>query len=189
MPDTLNTGSNRVETGAMTLAETIDKMKAKLPELDAIDFGYPLGENLVREANRPNGLPDVFLAQEGARWLVEMYQSSDGLSLPDVHCGSFLKTLAKVVSFDPTSEPNTVVGENEIAVLPFGSTGDGSLFVVECVRGRVLLLSPGPMQAGRYDGLEGKVKEIAATVPQFVELLLIDLEAFINDDQQHVFVA
>ncbi len=173
----------------MNPSESIDRIKAKLPDLYAIDFGYPLGDNLVRDANRPNGLPETFVSKRGANWLASLYLACDGLSLPDVHSGYFLKPLDRVLSFDLSSEPDTVVGEQELAVLPFGSTGDGSLFVVDCDRGRVLLLSPGPMREGRYDGLKGKVKEVAATVPQFVERLCCDLQAFINDDQQHNYVA
>lgn len=173
----------------MNPSESIKQIKAKLPDLYAIDFGYPLGENIVRNADRTNGLPDAFVSKRGTHWLASLYLACDGISLPDVHSGYFLKPLDRVVSFDLSSEPNMVVGEQEIAVLPFGSTGDGSLFVVDCERGRVLLLSPGPMREGRYDGLKGKVKEVAATVPHFVERLYCDLQAFINDDQQHNYIA
>ena len=173
----------------MNTSEAIDQIKAKLPDLYAIDFGYPLGDNLVRDANRPNGFPDAFLSRRGTTWLASLYLACDGLSLSDVHSGYFLKPLDRVLSFDLSSEPDTIVDEQELAVLPFGSTGDGSLFVVDCDRGRVLLLSPGPMREGRYDGLKGKVKEVAATVPQFVERLCCDLQAFINDDQQHSYIA
>lgn len=173
----------------MNPAEAIAQIKVKLPDLYAIDFGYPLGDNLVRDPNRPNGLPDAFVLKRGTEWLAPLYLVCDGLSFPDVHSGYFLKPLDKVLSFDLSSEPDTVVGEQELAVLPFGSTGDGSLFVVDCDRGRVLLLSPGPMREGRYDGLNGKVKEIAATVPEFVERLCCDLQAFINNDQNHSYIA
>lgn len=172
----------------MSPSEAITQIRAKLPDLYAIDFGYPLGDNVVRDADRPNGLPDAFLSVRGAHWLTSLYLACDGLSLPDVHSGYFLKPLERVVSFDLSSEPDTIIGEQEIAVLPFGSKGDGGLFVVDCERGRVLLLSPGPMRSGRYDGLKGRVKEVAATVPHFVERLYFDLQAFINNDQQHNYI-
>jgi hypothetical protein len=173
----------------MTSLKSLDFIKAKLPELYAIDFGYPLGENIVRETNRPKGLPEDFTTKRGANWLASLYLACDGLSLPDVRSGYFLKPLANVVSYDLSSEPNTIAGEEDISVLPFGSTGDGSLFVVDCESGRVILLSPGLMREGRYNGLEGRVKDIAASVPEFVERLCRDLQAFINDDQQHTYMA
>lgn len=172
----------------MNPSEAVNQIKAKLPDLYTIDFGYPLDDNVVRDASRPNELFDAFMSKKGAHWLASLYLACDGLSLPDVHTGYFLESLERLVSFAPSSEPHTVVNEQELAVLPFGSTGDGSLFVVDCDRGRVLLLSPGPMREGRYDGLEGRVKEVAATVPQFVERLCFDLQAFINDDQQHNYI-
>lgn len=172
----------------MILLDAIDKIRTMLPDLYAIDFGYPLGDNVVRIADRSNGLPDTFISKRGARWLTDLYLVCDGLSLPDVRSGYFIKPLDKVVSYDLSSEPDTIVGELDISVLPFGSLGDGSLFVVDCERGRVLLLAPGPMHAGKYDGIRGNVKEISPTVPLFVERLSDDLQAFINDDRQHEFI-
>ena len=155
----------------------------------AFDFGYPLGENVVRDADRLDGLPEAFTSKDGSQWLASLYLACDGLSLPDVHSGYFVKPLAKVISFNLASEPNTIVGMHEVAVLPFGSTGGGDLFVVECESGRVLLLSPGPMCNGRYDGLRGSVEVIAATVSQFLERLLRDVQAFIENDQEHSYIS
>jgi len=173
----------------MTPSEAIGHIKAKLPDLYRIDFGYPLGDNVVRDAGRSHGLSEAFMSTKGAKWLASLYLACDGLSLPDVHSGYFLKPLERVLSFSRSSEPDTIVGEQEVAVLPFGSTGDGSLFVVDCERGAVLLLSPGPLREGRYDGPNGKVKEVAVTVPQFAERLYRDVEAFIDNNQQHSYLA
>ncbi|MCA9095253.1 MAG: hypothetical protein KDA68_17320 [Planctomycetaceae bacterium] len=174
----------------MTPQETIDQIKRKLSDLYLIDFGYPLGDNIVRDASYPNGLPDAFTSKRGTIWLTSLYSACDGLSLPDVHNGYFLKPLVKVASIDRSSEPDTIAGnEEEIEVLPFGSTGNGSLFVVDCQRGAVLLLSPGHMSGGRYDGERGKVTEVAATVPQFLERLFRDVHSFINGDNQHNYIS
>jgi hypothetical protein len=171
----------------MNSAEAIDQIKATLPDLYQIDFGYPLGDNVVRDPDR-RGRSDAFMSKRGSHWLEPLYLACDGLSLPDVHLGYFLKPVNKVATSNLSSEPETVVGEQEISVLAFGSAGDGSLFVVDCDRGRVLLLGPGHMREGRYDESTGKVKEVAATVPQFLERLYCDLRAFINDDQEHSYL-
>jgi hypothetical protein len=173
----------------MTLSESIDCIKANLPRLYEIDFGYPLGDNIVRAPNSATELPEAFTSKRGTKWLAPLYLACDGLSLPDVRSGYFLKPLSKVTSYDISSEPGTIVGEQEIAVLPFGSTGNGSILVVVCETGRVLLLSPGPMREGRYDGTNGKVKDVAASVSEFVERLSKDLQAFLNDEHHHNYIA
>jgi hypothetical protein len=82
-----------------------------------------------------------------------------------------------------------VLGRGDIRVLPFGSTGGGSLFVVRCEGDGVMVLPPGPLKEGRYDGRGRKVKEIAETVPQFLELLWADLVSFVNGNEQHHYIA
>ena len=172
----------------MRPTEIIEQMKEELVELAKIDFGYPLGENVVHAADRPDGLPPVFSSIDGSRWLASLYCACDGLSFPDIHNGYFLKPLWRVISFDRSSEPDIVVLDREIRVLPFGSMGDGSLFVVQCEQGGVMLLPPGSLNDGRYDGRGTKVSEVATTVPHFLELLLADLTAFVNDDNQHTYL-
>lgn len=172
----------------MNPSESISHIKAILPTLYTIDFGYPLGDNIVREPNRPKGLPESFKAKRGTGWLESLYLACDGLSLPDVHSGYFLKPLDRLLSFDLSSEPNTIVGEQPVAVLPFGSTGDGGLFVVDCDRGRVLLLPPGPIRDGQYDGRAGHISEVAATIPGFVERLYHDVQAFIDNNPHHTYI-
>ncbi len=189
MTDMHNIGSNDASDPKMTIESSMQKMKARLSELSKIDVGYPLGENVVREASRSSGLPTAFLSMNGSKWLCTLYSVCDGLSFPDVHVGYFVKPLERVMSCDRQSEPDTVILDREISVLPFGSTGGGSLFVVGCERGDVMLLPPALLSGGRYHGKEGVVIEVAATVPLFFERLLADLTAFVNDEQHHNYIA
>jgi hypothetical protein len=82
-----------------------------------------------------------------------------------------------------------VLMERKISVLSFGSTGGGDLFVVRCENGTILLLPPGPLKDGQYDGRGRRVKEVAKTIQQFLVLLLADLVAFVNDDKHHIYLA
>jgi hypothetical protein len=100
-----------------------------------------------------------------------------------------LKPLSRSLRLDPSSEPHVVLLEQATDILPFGSTGDGSLFAVVCQRGHVLLLPPGPIFQGKYDATDANVQEAAATVPLFVERLLSDLTAFLRGDRQHRFLS
>jgi hypothetical protein len=175
----------------MSLNTIFEQMTALLDELAKIDFGYPLGENVVRLRKNPI---DSSAALEtngecGARWLSELYAVCDGLSFPDVHVGYFIKPLQRVIAYDRSSEPDKVFLGREIRVVPIGSTGGGSLFVVECESGNVLLLPPGLMKEGRYDATNTKTRVVAPGLVAFLELLLADLRAFVNDDSKHAYIA
>ena len=68
-------------------------------------------------------------------------------------------------------------------------TGGGSLFAINCEDGSVMLLPPGPLKAGIYDGRGTKVKKVAQSINQFLELLLDDLIACVNGDNLHAYLA
>ena len=174
----------------MKANEILGQMTHFLDELKTIDFGYPLGDNSIRVVKRTDQFMAT-LSQGGVcavKWLHDLYSVCDGLNLPDIHVGYFLKPLNRVVAFERSSEPDTVLLDCEIHVLPIGSTG-GGLFVVDCDKGCVLLLSPGLLVNGRYDGRNSKVTVIATSVIHFLELLLGDLKAFVNDDSSHTYLA
>jgi hypothetical protein len=153
-----------------------------------IDFGYPLGENIIRSAEgRKYSISE--LGTSCAKWLVPLYSVCDGLSFPDVHVGYFIKPLERVLSFDRSSEPDRVILDREIAVVPIGSTGGGALFVVDCEHGSVLLLPPGPLHDGRYDGTRAMIKVVAESVPRFLEALLDDVRAFVKNKIAHAYIS
>jgi hypothetical protein len=165
------------------------RLDSILHELTAIDFGYPLGENTIIPPRL--GATDA-LAKTGltkVRGLLDLYSACDGISMPDVHTGYFIKPLRKVLEYDPASEPRTVLLETEIQVLPIGSTGGGDLFVVERESGRVLILPPGPLHEGRYDGRHTKVRVIAEDISRFLDRLLDDAAAFVRDERGHQYLS
>jgi hypothetical protein len=173
----------------VTPAEVIEQMNVRLAELAKLNLGYPLGENGVRLAGRPDVLPAEFSLTSGSKWLAPMYYVCDGLSFPDVQVGYFVKPVSGLISFDRSSEPDSVLMEREISVLSFGSTGGGDLFVVRSDNGSILLLPPGRIKNRQYDGRGRRVKEVAKTIQEFLELLLADLTAFVKDDKLHVYLA
>jgi len=168
----------------------IQEMEKLLRELARLDLGYPIGVNLVR----PAALPDAVtlslsqVSECAVKWLEPLYLKCNGLSFPDVHIGYFIKTMQKIALFDRSSEPDTVLLDRRIGVLPFGSTGGGDLFVVDCESGGILLLPPGPLKAGLYDARKANVRKIAGSISEFMELLLNDLMAFVNGDVNHIYI-
>ncbi len=173
----------------MSEMTVISQMKARLTDLYNTDFGFPLGENVVYPAFHTNGLPKAFLSITGSKWLGDLYLNCNGLSFPDVHVGYFIKPIERVMSFDLSSEPNVVLLHREFGVLPFGSTGGGDLFVISCDSGNVLLLPPNLISNGYYDGRNVRVSQVADSVSRFVQRLLEDLSAFIDDDQEHIYIS
>lgn len=172
----------------MPIIQQLRRLDSILRELAAIDFGYPLGENAI--APPPSGaaaaLSEAGLA--GISGLSDLYSACDGISMPDVHTGYFIKPLRKVLKYDLASEPRTVILQTEVPVLPLGSTGGGSLFVVEQDDGRVLLLPPGPLHEGRYDGRHTKTRVVAEDIPHFVEKVIDDAAAFVRAEQEHRYL-
>lgn len=74
-------------------------------------------------------------------------------------------------------------------VLSLGSTGGGSLFVTERQGGRVLHLPPGPIHEGRFDGRRTIVRVVAEDISHFFDLVIDDAEAFVRDEQGHLYLA
>ncbi len=117
--------------------------------------------------------------QDVARWLYELYSVCDGMSLPDVHFGYFIDPLQRVLNRDQPTDPQIVILEKEIKVLPIGSTGGGDHFVLDRHSGEVIFLPHGSLNAGRYDGRTVRVITVAhSTSHSSVELLTRDVEAF-----------
>lgn len=160
-----------------------------LMEMKVIDFGYPLGTNTVLSP-QPSGKVDETLAIIGlssAPWR-EFYSCCDGLCLPDVHVGYFVKPLATLLVSRRDSDPSELAGLVNARVLTFGSTGGGGLFVLRLPGEDVLYLPPGPLHNGVYDSSNGQVSVLAPDFPTFLDVLLKDIEAFVRSKPHHFLV-
>ncbi|WZO98751.1 hypothetical protein EP7_000339 [Isosphaeraceae bacterium EP7] len=172
----------------MSITQKIRRLATILDELATIDFGYPLGENTISPP-RPGTI--ALLAEaglSGVGGLADLYSACDGISMPDVHTGYFIKPLPGVLNYDPSSEPLAILLEAEIPVVPLGSTGGGGLFMAERQGGRVLHLPPGPLHSGCYDGRQANVRVVAEDIYHFLDLVIDDAEAFVRDDQRHRYL-
>jgi hypothetical protein len=172
----------------MSITQKLRRLATILDELAVIDFGYPPGENTISPP-RPEAI--ALLAEAGlagVEGLADLYSACDGISMPDVHTGYFIKPLLRVLNHDSSSEPLTILLETEIPVIPLGSTGGGSLFVAERQGGRVLHLPPGPLHRGCYDGRQTNVRVVAEGISHFLDLVIEDAEAFVRDEQGHRYL-
>jgi hypothetical protein len=161
-----------------------------LSRLKDLDLGYPLDTNEVLAPQQPNVVEHGLRAAQ-ANHLEELktfYTSCDGVSLPDVHVGYFIKSITRLGIVDPFSEPSEITGEFAGKVLSFGSTGGGGLFVLKRGTGDVLHLAPGPLEDGVYDGTRGKVKSISRSFFDFLDNLGADIQAFVENRTRHRFM-
>lgn len=168
----------------------LSAMKHLLAEMKAIDFGYPLGDNVVASPQDPVIAKERLAAIGGdaVAAFQSFYACCDGLSLPDVRNGYFIKSIAKLGVSRPDSDPKEVIGEFAGAVLAFGSMGNGGLFVVRRIESDVLYLPPGPLHDGVYDGRQTQVKRLAPDLNTFLGLLLDDVKAFVRDTPHQYIV-
>lgn len=175
----------------MLIEDSIAELRRLRDELMGIDFGYPLGKNevpLPGKVKISSAALDRITGEAAREQLASLYAQCDGFSFPDVHVGYFLKPTAKLESYDRASEPDTLLLEGVHEVLPLGSTGGGSLFVLDGQAGSVLLLPPGPLHDGQYDANCLEVREVATSIEQFIEKLTSDVRAFVKDTE-HSYLA
>jgi hypothetical protein len=167
-----------------------ERLQYLLNQLDTIDLGYPVGEN---EVSQPldNITVEERLRHAGAAEfdeLREFYAHFDGLSLPDIHIGYFIKSVTQLGDLNLSSEPVRINGEYSDDILPFGSTGGGGLFVLRKATRDVLHLRPGLLEDGLYDATRGRADLIADSFFEFLDFLLADVQAFIENQTGHRFL-
>jgi hypothetical protein len=171
------------------LGTLIQQLQAVLGMFQKIDFGYPLGDNYVRPQTSDNSTLSSYATLPDLKWLFQLYRECNGANIPDVRCGYFIKPLERVISYDRTSEPDTLVLDQESRIVPFGSTGGGDLFAIDQSDGRVLLLPPARMANGRYYGSTNIPYDIAPNVSVFISRIIEDVIAVTNNTKHHKYIA
>jgi hypothetical protein len=173
----------------MSIADHLAELGALLEALKKTDLGYPLGDNAVRSPLPPEQVEAIIKGgPNGVGSLRELYMTCNGVSLPDIHVGYFIKPFPRVVSFNRSSEPDVLRLDRDLPILPIGSTGGGDLFVADVNSRRVLLLPPGPLRDGIYDGRQAKIRVAANTLDELVSAIVSDTRAFLNRDSSHRYL-
>lgn len=172
-----------IETWVRSVQELLYRLKD-------LDFGYPLGPNELLPPQDTDTVENGLLLAQASNLsnLKEFYSNCDGVVLPDIHVGYFIKSVTKLGIVDPSSEPFEVSGRFTGTVLCFGSTGGGGLFVLRKITYEVLHFAPGPLDNGMYDGDRGRVKLVAPTFDGFLDCLAADIRAFVNNETCHRFM-
>jgi len=159
-----------------------EELDAELRRLETMDLGYPQGKNAL-------GLPadGGVLARFGEKFhefpldeFLSFYAMSDGADLVDIHNGIFLHSLAQILEGLDSGEPTRITGEHAGAILPFGSDGGGSRFVLKA-NGTVLKLSDGAVHDSTFDGVNARiVQQVGGSFTGFLERVLQDVQAFVR---------
>lgn len=164
--------------------------KRLLGELQEIDFGTPLGENVLHDPQPADAVQkciDQLGLQDGRR-LVEFYSYCDGFSWPDVHVGYFISPIARLAETQDGDPTMIVGGSNAGPVQLIGNDGSGRLFVMRKEEQDVLVLPPGEIVDGKYDDSDERSIWVAIDLKTFLQLLEDDLKAFVLDTPDHSFL-
>jgi hypothetical protein len=153
-----------------------------LLQLRAIDFGYPLGENLLLAPSEDGAVPQN-------TELAEFYSCCDGLRWPDVGNGYFLRSKSELDMAKNEYDPTAVKGDKRGPITVLGSTGTGILFALRSETGEVMKLPSSRIERNLYDNSDSRAQIIANSVRQFVDKLKDDLQAFVGDTAEHQYLA
>jgi hypothetical protein len=175
----------------MTAELWVSAVKRLIDELYRVELGYPLGTNAIFEP-QSRTIVDGTLRSVGldsVASMTEFYSCCDGISLPDVHVGYFLKSLSQLANARTKSEPTHIAGQLGGNVRTFGSTGGGGLFVIRKAEWDILYLPPGPLRDGVYDNTRPRARILAPSFSVFLDLVLADIAAFVKGIPSHRFAA
>ena len=160
-----------------------------LTQLKTIDFGYPLGENVVRESAPGTSFADERrLNATSVDELQNFYEVCDGVSWPDVQNGYFLKQREAIGQLKDEYDPIRVTGTDDYQITVVGSSGTGTLFAINGA-GNVLSIPSGKIEQNAYFDTTGKIQVVAVSFSDFAEILLVDLKAFVEDKPEHAYVS
>jgi hypothetical protein len=159
-----------------------ERVSVALAAVSALDLGYPLGQNTLRE-------PATRYRVQGSQ-LDALYLTCDGLSAPDVHVGYFLDSSERTNSAADRGEPIAVEGEESFGVTIFGTDGGGGRFALRDDGGGIFYLPSGGAVVG---GVFQETRRIRARIVAddmvgFLWRVLDDVEAFVEDRPGHAYL-
>jgi hypothetical protein len=174
----------------MDLQNWINEMKAQIKKLEQIDLGYTKSANeflpaadveLLDEIERQRNtkLPEEFRT---------FYQTIGGLNLIDIYNGYRIHPLKFLIR---THEiPIRIAGTQEDEILTFGSDGGGNYFAMRLDEsGEVLCMAiEAIVEDSIYYEDDFPVKTVGSSFYGYLERLLADTKAYINDDRDWIYM-
>ncbi|WP_146765926.1 hypothetical protein [Micromonospora noduli] len=128
---------------------------------------------------------EVDLLRQRLPWmpvdLVALHQQVGPVTLPDICNGYFIHSSKELLALLDVQDRADRIGEpgaDGIDVVVFGSNGGGDLYAEATADGRVFRLRGASYVGGVYAGTENGVSVAGADLREFLERLLITVNAF-----------
>lgn len=174
----------------LNLEAWTDNISRALEDLRRIDFGYPISENVVVSVSEKRDA-GMLLDAEGLQLpeLADFYGHCDGLRMPDIRNGYFLKSLSDLICGIREREPTAMAGLSVDPILVIGSTGGGQRFAINRRSQAVLMLGNGFVKDRTFKADGENVRVVASGLDVFLERILADVEAFIADRRDHEYIS
>ena len=176
----------------MDMIQWLSSIRVMLDKLKDLDFGYPIGENIIYPPGNQTLVKDIStkLGEQIPTSIVEFYAHCNGISLPDVHNGYFIHSVDLILRGIERGEPVKVSGIESYPVVVFGSDGGGGRFVTRLGNSEEVLYLPiGAVRNSTFDGKATPVKSLSLHFEGFLMRLLTDVEAYIQNNPRHQYMA
>jgi hypothetical protein len=168
----------------MDINAWFNEVSALLERLKRIDLGYPLGENVIHPAPTES-IVESLIAKTGlprSSSIPTFYRRCNGLSLPDVHVGYFVHGVELILDGLAKGEPTRVMDHEGLSrIIVVGTDGGGGRFASRMDVEDIVYLPVGAVHDSVFDGKATPIRRLASNFPDFLELLLGDLRALVNN--------
>jgi hypothetical protein len=177
-------GSNEEKIGAID--QWLSEVNKLIKRLNAIDFGYPSGGNVIHPPASEELLEALSTKAKVPKTstLSLFYSRCNGVDLPDVHVGYFIHSIELVIRGIQSGEPLRILqSSGETGIVIFGTDGGGGRFAMKLDEsGEILYLPVGRVIDSTFDGQQTPARFIADDFLTFLERLNSAIAAFIDND-------
>lgn len=164
----------------MKINSWIANLSKILLEFEAMDIGYPKGQNkVIRRIEKD--FPEVEISLP--RIVRKFYTEVNQVLLPDIYTGYFLISLENIISRSQQGElPTFIQRKNGLeSIISFGTSGGGDIFAVAKKQDSPVYLLPiYGITGGKFDANIHPIYIVAEDFETFLNRLLNDAQAFVQ---------
>jgi hypothetical protein len=175
----------------LNIRDWLVELQHLLNELENIDFGHALDENWIKPPASDNSaeIESAVATIANNKQLEAFYRECNGISMPDVWNGYFIHELEHLKNREAKGEPTSIEGKLQRDIAVFGSDGGGGMFAIRLAESDILYLPNGEIRNSVYLDTANSATRLANDFEGFLARLLADVDAFVHDTPDHVFMA